>query len=206
MKAHRWYKVSGFIFVFILVGWFILTLWVEAEGPKKSWKFGVLPSSNQQILIVYDPDPIYNLDEQICRSFGEAMADSGLHGRVATVAAARELTDKNFAVYVFCANTYNWRPDWSITNFIENEITIKGKPVIAITLGSGSTEWSQKAFENVIFEKSGMQIGSKSLWLLRPNDQLRINEINVDVAKSAVYDWALELTDDLHDYVKQDSL
>ena len=206
MRAHRWYKVSGFIVVFILVAWFILTMWVEAEGPKKSWKFGVLPSSNDQILIVYDPDPFYNLDEQVCRSFGQAMADSGLHGMVATVSAAKELKDRDFAVYVLCANTYNWQPDWSVTSFIKKEITIKAKPVIAITLGSGSTEWSQKSFEKTIIGNGGLLIDSKSLWLLRPNDELRMKETNAGVAKSIVYDWALELVDELHDFVKQDSL
>jgi hypothetical protein len=206
MRSFRWHKVLGWFIGLIMLAWLSLSLWVEAEGPKKSWKFGVLPSSNHQILVVYDPDPFYNLDEQVCRSFGQAMADSGLHGIVATVSAAKELRDKDFAVYVLCANTYNWRPDWSVASFIKRETVLKAKPVIAITLGSGSTKGSQKAFEKIINENGAMLIDSKSLWLLRPNDELRMKETNVGVAKSIVYDWALELVDELHDFVKQDSL
>lgn len=142
----------------------------------------------------------------MCRAFGEALADSGVSGMVATVAAAKELHGEHFNVYVFCANTYNWRPDWSVTHFIQQDVMIKARPVIALTLGAGSTQWSQAAFEKVITARGGMLIESKSLWLLRPNDETRMEEDNAEVARSVVYEWALELIDELHPYVKQDSL
>ena len=61
----------------IAAGWALLTWWAESAGPKRSWVLGD-PASPKKVLIVYDPDPFYNLDEQISRSFGQALADQGI--------------------------------------------------------------------------------------------------------------------------------
>ncbi|HWA33564.1 MAG TPA: hypothetical protein VG737_05520 [Cyclobacteriaceae bacterium] len=204
MKSSRFLRILAFATVIVLVGWLLLTLWAEAEGPAKSWTFGP-DSLRQSVLIVYDPDPFYDLDEQVCRAFGEAMEDSGLRGTVATVAAARALKDKDFSVYVFCANTYNWSPDWAVDNFIRGDVALKAKPVVAITLGAGSTEWSKEALDKVIGLRGAMLIDSKSFWLWRPNDKSRVADDNVQVACEAVYDWGLELMDELEPYLKDDS-
>ena len=115
--------------------------------PKKNWEIGNLDSKNK-VLIVYDPDPFYNLDEHIYRSLGQALADNGMQVRIATVRAAGELKDQAPTLYVFCANTYNWRPGWATTKFINKQTALEDKAVVAITLGSGSTDTSQKALEN----------------------------------------------------------
>src|SRR5687768_8973581 len=108
------FRIMGITLLVIAAAWILLTLWVESTGPKRSWELGN-KASQKKVLIVYDPDPFYNLDEQISRSFGQALADHGLHVRVATVEAAGEFKDQSFDVYVFCANTYNWRPDWAVS-------------------------------------------------------------------------------------------
>ena len=201
MKRLKWYKLAAMTIAIVLVGWLALTFWVEADGPKRSWTFGEGSSLGSEILIVYDPDPFYNLDEQLCRAFAKALSDSGFHGMVATVSAARELKNGNFKAYVLCANTYNWRPDWSITSFIKKDIIIKDKPVIALTVGSGSTEWSQANFEKIIRQQHGKLIDSKSFWLMRPNDESRTGESNSNVAQSVVYYWATQKVDDLRKFV-----
>ena len=64
---------------------------------------------------------------------------------------------------------------------------MKEKKVIAISLGSGSTEASQRRFENLIKEKKANLIGSKSFWLMKPNDETRMDESNVNVATEMAY-------------------
>ncbi len=70
-------KVTGIAVLAIGAGWTALTLWAERAGPKRSWQLGN-QAAKKRALIVYDPDPFYNLDEQVCRSFGQALADSGM--------------------------------------------------------------------------------------------------------------------------------
>ncbi|GAB3949580.1 hypothetical protein GCM10028805_26060 [Spirosoma harenae] len=167
--------------------WLILTVWVERTGPKRSWELGN-PKSSHTVLIVYDPDPFYNLDEQISRSFGKALADHGFFVRIASVAALNQSPQPTDS-YVFCANTYNWRPDWAVRDFIRKQDILSGRPVVAITIGSGSTETSQKSLEKVVLEKKGVLLDSRSFWLSRPNDEARIDESNSKVAVSMAYQW-----------------
>jgi hypothetical protein len=164
----------------------VLTFWTESTGERKSWELGS-KASTKKVLIVFDSDPFYNLDEQVCQSFGQALADNGLYVRVATVKIARELANQPFDLYVFCANTHNWNPDWAVSNFIKEQVILEGKSVLAITLGSGSTGNSQKSLEDLIIKMKGNLINSHSLWLFKPNDKLRMKESNIKVSISMAY-------------------
>lgn len=185
-------KVTGISVLAIGVVWTILTVWAERVGPKRSWQLGP-QTAKKRVLIVYDPDPFYTLDEQVSRSFGQALADHGMRVTVASVAAASELDNQSIDLYVFCANTYNWRPDWAVTDFIQKQANLDGKSVVAITVGSGSTEDSQKALETLIRDKKANLLDSHSLWLLKPNDESRGTESNVAVSVSMAYSWGNEL-------------
>lgn len=183
---------TGIAVLAIGVAWTALTVWAERAGPKRSWQLGSL-TAKKRALIVYDPDPIYNLDEQVSRSFGQALADQGMQVTVATVAAVPDAANQPVDLYVFCANTYNFRPDWAVSDFIRKQTNLDGKDVVAITLGSGSTEASQKALETLILDKEANLLDSRSLWLSRPNDESRMLESNVALTVSMAYSWGEEI-------------
>lgn len=185
-------KLAIILFVILFI-WAILTIWVERTGERKLSELGDIGNA-KHALIIYDPDPFYNLDEKVCQSFGESLSEEGYHVTIATVAAAHDMVDHSFKLYVFCANTYNWRPDWAVTSYIRNVDFLEHKPVVAIVLGAGSTEASQQAFTKMILDKKALLIDSKSLWLLRPNDDSRMDESNVSVAISQVAAWAKEIS------------
>lgn len=185
-------KITGIAVLAIGAAWTALTIWAERTGPKRSWQLGS-QTAKKRALVVYDPDPIYNLDEQVSRSFGQALADGGMRVTVASVAAADMDADQPIDLYVFCANTYNWRPDWAVSNFIREQVNLVGKSVVAITLGGGSTETSRKALETLIQDKKANLLDSRSLWLLRPNDESRMQESNITVTVSMAYAWGEEI-------------
>ena len=185
-------RVTGIAVLAIGAVWTFLTVWAERIGPKRSWELGS-ETAKKRALIVYDPDPFYNLDEQVTQSFGKALADGGMRVTVATVAAAPDLDTSPIDLYVFCANTYNWQPDWAVTDFIRQQVDLDGKSVVAITLGGGSTGTSQKTLETQILDKKAKLLDSRSLWLLKPNDESRMQESNVAVTVSMAYSWGEEI-------------
>lgn len=196
MKKKVIVRNFGATLVILALGWIALTIYVEKTGPWKQWVLG--EGNGKRLLIIYDPDPFYNLDEQVCLSFGKAVADQNLNVRVVTVAAAEEVDLQTYEAVVYCANTYNWRPDWSIVGYIEDHQLGETKTsVVAITLGAGSTQSSQKAFEKTIINSGGKLMGSYSLWLWRPNDETKPNEPNVDVAISMAYDWGKQIAEQI---------
>jgi flavorubredoxin len=184
--------------VLIATVWGAITIYVQKKGPARQWISGI--ENQKTALIVYDPDPFYNLDEQICLAFGKELAIHGMNVTIASVAAAEEHNVKiRYDVLVYCANTYNWRPDWAITNFIEEYSSLNiNSDVVAITLGAGSTEASQKNLENIIVNSGRNLIESYSLWLWRPNNESKIQEPNVDVAISMAQDWAAQVSSKLN--------
>lgn len=183
-----WLKRTVVFAIGVAVFWIVLTIWVERTAQASMRSIGDAPSG-PRALIVYDPDPIYDLDAQVCRAFAEGLAERGFQSTVATVAAA---TDGSFDLHVFCANTYNWRPDRAVTGFIE-ELDLVGKPVVAITLGAGSTEISQRLLEEIIKGKHAELLGSRSFWIMRPNDEARTEESNIAVAVSMAREWGRSL-------------
>lgn len=174
----------------MLIGWLAITVYVEQKGPSKQWSLG--SSTGKKALIVYDPDPFYNLDEQVCLSFGKALAEQNMNVTVVTVAATDSIKTNSYHVLVYCANTYNWRPDWSITSYIEERRALTA-PIVAITLGAGSTATSQRKFEQIITNAGGKILESYSLWLWRPNDSQKMDEPNVDVAVAMAYNWGKQI-------------
>lgn len=190
-KIFRYFLITTSI---MGIGWIALTLYVEAEGPAKEWTFG--GRKNKNVLIVYDADPFYNLDEQVCLALAKSIASDSTGVVVATVASAKKLDPKIYDLFVYCANTYNWRPDWGITDYIEeHSASVATKPVVAITLGAGSTESSRKKFEYLIKRSGGELISSHSLWLWRPNDESKLEQPNVSVAVAMAHMWGKQIAE-----------
>lgn len=189
-------KSTTFILVLlsiILFIWIMVTLWVQKEGPIHKIELGS-NSAPTKVLIIYDPDPFYNLDQQICEAFGSVLANHNFKVTIATVAATKHLNLSSYQLYVLCSNTYNWDPDWAIVRFIDKDTSFTNKKVIAITLGSGATIHAQKTLEKLIKHRKARLIDSKSFWLKKPNDTTRIKESNVKVALEKIEKWAFELT------------
>jgi hypothetical protein len=149
--------------------------------------------------LVYNPDLFYNLDQQVCSSFARALADHGWFAKVATVAAAEKMGNEEIDLYVFCANTYNWAPDWPTANYIKKHRRLHGKNAVAITLGGGSTTISQRRLEEMLRKQQVRLLDSRSFWLLRPNDDNNPKAPNVQVAKEQAEQLAKKVAQKLAD-------
>lgn len=176
-------------------GWLLLTFWVEAKGPAVVVNLG-LSNAEHKALIVYDPDPFYNLDEQVCLSFGKALTEAGWFASIATVRSAEFMPPAEYDLYVFCANTYNFFPDWAITGFIKDGAW-QNKNVAAITLGAGSTSYAKENFERLIKTQKANLLNSRTFWLWRPNNESRMNESNIEVARDMASKWAKQMATDI---------
>jgi hypothetical protein len=82
----------------VIIGWTGVTVYVERTGPAKLWTFESA-NSKKAALVIFDPDPFYNLDEHVCISFGKALAEGEINAQVATVAAAEKLKAKRLRCY-----------------------------------------------------------------------------------------------------------
>ncbi len=165
----------------LLVLWGGLTIWAEQQRPPMAWNF---PSdgAGPRALILFNPDPLYDLDRQVGTAFAEGLQARGWEVRLATLGAGPGRSETDYELYVFCANTYNWAPDWPSVRFIGQAEWLEGRPVVAITLGSGSTYRSKRLLEEALAERGARILVSKTYWLMRPNDESRMQDSNIEVA------------------------
>lgn len=183
------------IFVKVLMGialvWGGLSIWVELPG--SDIELRMRPELDKRALIVYDPDPIYNLDWQVCKSFAEGLDREVWGIDLLSVSEALRQERQDYELYVFCTNTYNWDPDWVLRSFMENMEGLKGKSTVALTVGSGSTTRAKRIMEKVLVEKEAELLASEEFWLMRPNDEQRMEEPNSLVAADKARELAAEL-------------
>ncbi|GAA4273387.1 hypothetical protein GCM10022258_26810 [Aquimarina gracilis] len=175
-----------------VITWIALTIVVQQMGPEKLATVG--KNDDYNALVIYDPDPIYNLDEKVSIAFAEGLSESRWKSKIATVAAAKKI-EESFDLYVFCANTYNWAPDKAIRNYIKNSTDLEGQRVVAITLGSGSTKRSQRMLEALITQKKATLIDSKTFWLMKPNDESKTKRSNRKIALEMANNFGKEIAD-----------
>lgn len=180
----------------ISVIWTDLTIWVEMPARQEVIRLGD-PMDSLRVLMVYDPDPIYNLDEQVCRGLAKGLNENHIQVVLATPKAARALDMKIFTGIVVCANTYNWAPDKAVVDFVEESHAVYDKKVVAITVGSGSTAEAHEKLEHKLLANGADIVLSKEWWLMRPNDEARMEEKNVDVAVDQAYHAGLSIADSM---------
>ena len=191
MAVSKKIRVVFLLLLGFLLAWSFLTLWVQFTGREMTDRVGDKGAA-KEALILFNPDPIYNLDEQVCRAFAEGLAENGFFVELATTALPFKATN-DFDLYIYCANTYNWAPDWKITRHIKDNPALQGKPAVAITLGAGSTGRSQRLLEQALQQRGVRLLGSQSYWLLRPNDESRMEESNVEVATDMARHFGREM-------------
>ena len=187
-----WIKISLRVLGTLLLVWGGLTLWVEQERPAPVEEFQANAAAGRA-LVLYNPDPIYDLDRQVAMAFASTLNGQGWEVSVAYPGGVGEGPDTGYELCVFIANTYNWAPDRPTLRYIRKAAWLEGKPVVAITLGSGSTTRSKRLLEAALREKGTRLLASETYWLLRPNDESRMEEPNVQVALEKTRRLALEV-------------
>lgn len=163
--------------------WMLFSFWANAKGKAAEWTIGDTKAA-KHALIIFDPDPFFNFDEQVCKAFAKGLAKHGFSSRICTVAKADPLYTPTYDLYVFCANTYNWHPDAAISYYIQQQIVLQNQNTVAITLGGGYTERSQEMLERLLSYKNVKLLQSLQYWVWLTNDKHRTNERNAVVAIS----------------------
>ena len=196
VRAKKFIMIMLWVILGILLLWWLLTLFVQQKGPYFNHSFGNIEWTSRA-LIVYDGDPIYNLDERVCTSFAKGLVVNGMGAQVVSVQALQDVSHERFDLLVFCANTYNWAPDRAVTKVIK-QMDIEGRRVVAIVVGSGSTKRAKRLFEETIIEEGGQLLSTETYWLLRPNDESRLQESNVLVAEEMAFEAASNIAKSLN--------
>lgn len=180
-----------YLIISIALIWTAATLITQYSGNGEVVETGS-EYHTEKALIVYNPDPFYNLDFQICKSFANGLLSQNISSTICTTKNLKADDYHHYNLYVFCANTYNFAPDWEIVKAIK-KLPLKNENVVALTVGAGSTKRAKNKVEQLLKSKSANLLDSKAYWLLRPNDEDRTKENNVQVANDKANQFGKEI-------------
>ena len=178
--------IAGIVIALIWLG---LTIYVQLPNGEYQETFGS-ENAPQHALILYDADPFYNFDQQISTAFAEGLAEQAWQATVSTIKSIREHEHADYDLYVFCANTYNWEPDWTMSHYLRTEIDLNNRAVVAITVGAGSTARAQRSLDYKIEKAGGLLVDSRTFWLARSNGENEQSKSNMEVARDQCRSWA----------------
>lgn len=179
----------GWMILTVLVAWLVLTIVVQRTAAPQKQVFNSTDPLGYA-MVIYNPDPFYNLDERVGKSFARGLVEMNWSAGICSTAAVSQSDLDKADLIIFCANTYNWAPDRAIVSVINNA-DLQNKKVVAITLGSGSTSRAKRLLEEHIKAKGAKLLDSKTYWLLRPNDEHQSKISNVQVAEKKAYEASL---------------
>lgn len=185
------------VIIIVLLLWIVLTLFVQFFGSANKKVFKGSDICYVNALIIYNPDPINDFDLKVCKSFAKGLLENNIESTIISV-KHKPIEIRNYDLIVFCANTYNFNPDWGIQKIIQKQ-NLKHKYVANINLGAGSTAIAEKKLNELVVEKGAVLLGSHSFWLLKPNDESVPNKNNVDIALDQSKAWASEISKALFD-------
>ncbi|MEM7573706.1 MAG: hypothetical protein AAF433_12425 [Bacteroidota bacterium] len=189
---NKWLRGLFFtLFTGVLI-WLGLTMYVQMPNGHYIASFGP-DTAPQRALILYDADPFDNLDQQLSTAFASGLTNRGWNATVSTVKAIRKEPLFDYDLYVFCANTYNGEPDWTISHYLRSEIDLSGKAVVGICVGAGATARAQRTLECKINKAGGFLLDARSFSLARPNDSDDQSKLQLEAARTQVMEWAAEL-------------
>lgn len=180
-------KTVSLLFITLLSIWLTVSLWVQSFTNSYTIGFNI-ESNFPKALVVFDDDPLSDFDENICYSFANGLAQQNWSVTISSVNEACRDSSTRYNLYVLCANTYNFAPDWAISHYIHNGDHLQNTPVVAITLGAGTTQRAQRLLEENLKNKGADLIDSHVFWLMRPNDDTRLEDSNVQVALEMAFE------------------
>jgi hypothetical protein len=170
------------IFIVILVALAYITIRCQME---KSSEIEVLyKSSGPRVLIIYHPSYIDRFQQELTAAFAEGAAAHGVG--VDRITAQKgiltpELLEQYKAI-VIGTNTYYWMIDRPSTRALKSLHSLKHKTCYGLITGFGATENAtselNEYFKNLECEE---QVVS-SFWVMKPNDESRLDEDNKSVA------------------------
>ena len=178
-------KKLAWLLAIILLIWLLLTLYVQQASTIYVSNLGE-NKPGKKAVILFNPDPFYNLDEKIAMRCAGILLEEGWETRILSVAAVEAGEPAVGDLYIMIANTYNWAPDRPTQRTITSTDLLTNKPVVAITLGSGSTARAKRLLEELIRSQKGILIDSETYWLMRPNDDTGGQGSNIGAALEKV--------------------
>lgn len=173
----------------LLSGLVALTVWVESET-----EFRLEALSNQgaqKALVLFHPSRDARFSDDLSIAVARGLTDAGFAVDRATMTGSTPARWPQYRLIAIVTNTYWWTPDRPTSRYLARA-RFAGVPLMGLIGGAGATGRSQRRFETELKSTGGMLLGVRSYWILRPNDETRLQEPNRALAIQMARQFAFD--------------
>lgn len=180
-------QLTGILFA---AGVAVVTVVVERES--RYALEHVSETGTPRALVLYHPSRDAHYSDDLSLGLAQGFAAAGFAVDRATLTAQTPSRPEGYAVIGVVSNTYFWTPDRPTTRYLRRA-RLQGIPAVGIMGGAGATGRSERMLGEAISAAGAQLLQTRSLWLLRPNDEARMNEPNRRVAVEQARQLGLDL-------------
>lgn len=173
-------KIALTVGLVLLAGLAIVTAFVEMED---SYTHEVLGGQGDlKALVLFHPSRDAHFSQELSLALSKGLIAAGFTVHRATLTQDTPESPKDYALIAVVSNTYWWTPDLPTLRYLARA-RLQGVHAIGLIGGAGSTGRSQRLLEESLRQTGAKVMGTRSFWLLRPNDETRMSEANREVAR-----------------------
>ncbi len=157
----------------------LTTIIVERESEYAVETFSA--SGKLRALVLYHPSRDAHFSDDLSLALARGLAAAGFAVDRATFTSQTPPNPGQYAVVGLVSNTYFWTPDRPTLHYLERA-RLQGVAAIGIMGGAGATGRSERLLREAIAATGARVLQTRSFWLLRPNDESRMDDPNRQVA------------------------
>ncbi|MFN8582605.1 MAG: hypothetical protein U0163_16725 [Gemmatimonadaceae bacterium] len=172
---RRAFRIVGIVIVAAVLA---VSIGVEREAPYIHESLG---GTGPRALVLYHPSRDARFADEISMAVAQGLRDAGYSVERATITRRTPGDSSGVAFIAVVSNTYWWTPDLPTLRFLRRA-RLTGIPAYAFIGGAGSTGRSERVLADALRATGATVIGTRSLWIWRPNDEHRMQEPNRRVA------------------------
>jgi hypothetical protein len=177
--VRAWKRIGAGIAGSLVVCLAAVTIWVERESDYRLERLS--EGSETRALILYHPSRDARFSDDLSLAVARGFETAGLAVDRATLTTDTPEHPEGYAIVAVVSNTYFWTPDRPTRRYLERA-RLEGIPVIGLIGGAGATVRSQRLLAGALGGAGATILDVRSYWLLRPNDESRMDEPNRAVA------------------------
>ncbi len=179
------------LIISVLIGTLAVTIFVQREAPFRSDSLGA--KGVKRALILYHPSRDAQFSDDLTLAIARGFEDAGLSVDRQTMTKDTPVKPRNYAIIAIVSNTFFWQPDWPTMRYL-NRSDLNGVPTIGIMAGGGATERARQKLIKALVRSGADLRDTRSLWVSKPNDDMRLHENNRavagDIARSFAFNAA----------------
>lgn len=172
-------RIATTIGLLLALAFAAVTALVEIETDYRLESLG--GAAKARALVLFHPSRDSHFSDDLSSALADGLKAAGFSVDRATLTRDTPGALKDYAVVAVVSNTYWWTPDLPTLRYLARA-RLDGIPAIGLIGGAGSTGRAQTILEEALRKTGARVLRTHSLWLWRPNDQMRTNQPNRAVA------------------------